>query len=331
MSNILAVEDLAKYYSIGGGIMDRLLGKPGAVVRAVDGISFDIAAGETLGLVGESGCGKSTVGRSILRLLEPTRGTISLRGQNISHLSRRALRPLRQHMQVVFQDPFASLNPRRTVGQSVAEPILNFGLAKGNRLRSEVEDLFKHVGLRPDQVDRYPHEFSGGQRQRIGIARTLGTRPKLIVLDEPVSALDVSVQAQVINLLCDLQQEFGLAYLFIAHDLAVVEHISSRVAVMYLGKIVEIADKKSLFETPRHPYTKALLSAVPSLDPDADNTRIVLQGDIPSPTNPPSGCRFRSRCPVAQSICSDEEPALRKQASNHEAACHFAGPGSLKT
>ena len=329
MTTLLKVNDLVKHFVVGGGIMDRAFGKPPKIIRAVDGVSFNIAAGETLGLVGESGCGKSTVGRSILRLHEPTAGTVELQGQEISKSSQRALRPLRQHVQVVFQDPYASLNPRRTVGQSVAEPIANYGLAEGAALRTEVEDLFKRVGLRTDQVDRYPHEFSGGQRQRIGIARALGTKPKLIVLDEPVSALDVSVQAQVINLLVDLQQEFELAYLFIAHDLAVVEHISARVAVMYLGKIVEIADKKSLFDSPRHPYTKALLSAVPDVDPDAASKRIVLQGDIPSPANPPSGCRFRSRCPIAQSICAEEEPPLRSQAVGHDAACHFAGPGPL--
>ncbi len=324
MTNILSVRKLVKHFTIGGGILDRAFGKSAKIIRAVDDVSFDITPGETLGLVGESGCGKSTVGRSILRLHEPTAGTIELDGHEISKSSQRVLRPLRQHVQVVFQDPFASLNPRRTVGQSVAEPIANFGLAQGEGLRTEVEALFERVGLRADQIDRFPHEFSGGQRQRIGIARALGTKPKLIVLDEPVSALDVSVQAQVINLLVDLQQEFGLAYLFIAHDLAVVEHISARVAVMYLGKIVEIADKKSLFENPQHPYTQALLSAVPSIDPDAASKRIVLTGDIPSPANPPSGCRFRSRCPIAQAICADEEPPLRSQSAGHDAACHFA-------
>ena len=311
MSPTLRVSNLVKHF-ISGGLVNQALGNKATIIRAVDGLSFDIAAGETLGLVGESGCGKSTVGRSILRLLEPTNGSIELDGVDISQISQRALRPLRRHLQVVFQDPFASLNPRRTVGQSVAEPIANYGLATGTALRTEVEDLFKRVGLRRDQVDRYPHEFSGGQRQRIGIARALGTKPKLIVLDEPVSALDVSVQAKVINLLVDLQQEFGLAYLFIAHDLAVVEHISTRVAVMYLGRIVEIADKQSLFEHPRHPYTKALLSAVPSMDPDSNHERLVLTGDIPSPANPPSGCRFRSRCPAAEAICASEEPLLRR-------------------
>jgi oligopeptide/dipeptide ABC transporter ATP-binding protein len=323
MSPMLRVNNLAKHF-ISGGVVNQALGNKATIVRAVDGVSFDIAAGETLGLVGESGCGKSTVGRSILRLLEPTDGSVELDGVDISHASQRTLRPLRRHLQVVFQDPFASLNPRRTVGQSVAEPIANYGLATGTTLRTEVEDLFRRVGLRRDQVDRYPHEFSGGQRQRIGIARALGTKPKLIVLDEPVSALDVSVQAQVINLLVDLQQEFGLAYLFIAHDLAVVEHISTRVAVMYLGKIVEIADKQSLFERPRHPYTKALLSAVPSVDPDSDHERLVLTGDIPSPANPPSGCHFRSRCPAAEAICAGEEPQLKALSPAHQVACHFS-------
>jgi oligopeptide/dipeptide ABC transporter ATP-binding protein len=325
MSNILTVKDLVKHYEIGGtGIIDRMFGEKASVVRSVDGVSFSIDEGQTLGLVGESGCGKSTVGRSILRLVEPTKGKIELDGQDISHVSEKVLRPLRKNLQVVFQDPFASLNPRRTVGQTVAEPIGNYDLATGDELKEKVQSLFERVGLRADQVDRYPHEFSGGQRQRIGIARALATNPKLIILDEPVSALDVSVQAQVINLLVDLQKELGVAYLFIAHDLAVVEHISTHVAVMYLGKVVEIADKKSLFDSPKHPYTKALLSAVPNSDPDAISHRIVLKGDIPSPTNPPSGCRFRTRCPIAQEICTNQEPALEIQSPGHETACHFA-------
>ncbi len=324
MSDLLTVENLGKHFIVSGGLFGNFLGSARRVIRAVDGVSFSIAHGETLGLVGESGCGKSTVGRAILRLLDPTFGKVSLDGRDISHISRRALRPLRQNLQVVFQDPFASLNPRRTVGQSVAEPIKNYGLAKDAELRKAVERLFMRVGLRKDQIDRYPHEFSGGQRQRVGIARALGTKPNLIVLDEPVSALDVSVQAQVINLLVDLQQEFGLAYLFIAHDLAVVEHISARVAVMYLGKIVEIADKRRLFANPKHPYTKALLSAVPSPDPDHKKNRIILQGDMPSPSNPPSGCRFRTRCPIAKPICAEEEPELKAHGKHQFAACHFA-------
>ncbi|MEO0997837.1 MAG: ATP-binding cassette domain-containing protein, partial [Pseudomonadota bacterium] len=254
MSDVLEVTDLVKHFPLQQGLLERAARKAPPVVRAVDGVSFRIAAGETLGLVGESGCGKSTVGRAILRLLEPTGGAIELQGRDITRLSAAALRPLRRHLQVVFQDPFSSLNPRRSVGQSVAEPIVNYGLAESGGVRAQVEELFSRVGLRADQVDRYPHEFSGGQRQRIGIARALGSRPQLIVLDEPVSALDVSVQAQVINLLVDLQRQLGVAYLFIAHDLAVVEHISTRVAVMYLGRIVEIADKESLFRRPRHPY-----------------------------------------------------------------------------
>lgn len=324
MTDILNVQNLVKHYQVGSNdLIDRMLGQRPEVVRSVDGVSFQIAEGETLGLVGESGCGKSTVGRSILRLVEPTGGKIELAGQNISRASAQTLRPLRQNLQVVFQDPFASLNPRRTVGQSVAEPISNYNLASGDALKKRVQELFECVGLRAHQIDRYPHEFSGGQRQRIGIARALATNPKLIILDEPVSALDVSVQAQVVNLLSDLQREFGLAYLFIAHDLAVVEHISTRVAVMYLGKIVEIADKKKLFSAPRHPYTKALLSSVPSSDPDAANNRIILKGDIPSPTKPPSGCRFHTRCPIAKPICSQEDPELKVQAPGHKAACHF--------
>lgn len=328
MSALLSVSGLVKHFPVRRDIVATLAGRPRQVVQAVDGVDFTLARGETLGLVGESGCGKSTVGRAVLRLVDPTAGTIDLDGIRVDSLPRGALRDARRNMQIVFQDPFASLNPRRTVGQSVAEPLANYGIGDENDQRAEVERIFAKVGLRTEQIDRFPHEFSGGQRQRIGIARALALKPKLIVLDEPVSALDVSVQAQVVNLLGDLQAEFGLAYLFIAHDLAVVEHISHRVAVMYLGKIVEIADKRRLFARPRHPYTQALLSAVPVPDPDAKRERVILQGDLPSPIDPPSGCRFRSRCPVAQPRCAVEEPPLRPMADGHMAACHFSEPDS---
>lgn len=328
MSALLSVSGLVKHFPVRRDIVATLAGRPRQVVQAVDGVDFTLARGETLGLVGESGCGKSTVGRAVLRLVDPTAGTIDLDGIRVDSLPRGALRDARRNMQIVFQDPFASLNPRRTVGQSVAEPLANYGIGDENDQRAEVERIFAKVGLRTEQIDRFPHEFSGGQRQRIGIARALALQPKLIVLDEPVSALDVSVQAQVVNLLGDLQAEFGLAYLFIAHDLAVVEHISHRVAVMYLGKIVEIADKRRLFARPRHPYTQALLSAVPVPDPDAKRERVILQGDLPSPIDPPSGCRFRTRCPVAQPRCAVEEPPLRPMADGHMAACHFSEPDS---
>jgi oligopeptide/dipeptide ABC transporter ATP-binding protein len=316
---LLEVKDLRKHYPVRKGLFSRIAGQ----VYAVDGVSFTIGEGETLGLVGESGCGKSTAGKSILKLIEPTSGTIRVRGEAIEKLSRGEMRAYRRDLQVVFQDPYSSLNPRLSAGAIVAEPLVNYGIAGGNALRERVAALFGKVGLREDQMARYPHEFSGGQRQRIGIARALALNPKLIVCDEPVSALDVSVQAQVINLLMDLQREFGLSYLFIAHDIAVVEHICHRIAVMYLGKIVELTDRRSLFSNPLHPYTEALLSAVPVPNPKAKKTRIILSGDVPSPINPPSGCRFHTRCPYAFDRCKVEEPAMRELRPGHFAACHL--------
>ena len=322
---LLAVKHLVKHFPVKRGLLQRTVGQ----VHAVDDISFEIAPGETLGLVGESGCGKSTAGRAILKLIEPTAGEISLNGARIDGLSRAEMRPFRRQVQVVFQDPYSSLNPRLKVRDIIGEPLVNYGIAAGPMLSDQVEELAGKVGLRPETLDRYPHEFSGGQRQRIGIARALALRPSLIVCDEPVSALDVSVQAQVINLLVDLQREFKLAYLFIAHDIAVVEHISHRVAVMYLGKIVELADRTTLFNRPQHPYTEALLSAVPVPDPGAQKKRIVLQGDVPSPINPPPGCRFHTRCPYAFDRCAKEEPALREVADGHRVACHLRDPAAV--
>ena len=316
---LLEVKDLCKHYPIRNGLFSRISG----YVYAVDGISFTINEGETLGLVGESGCGKSTVGRTILKLIEPSRGEIIWRGVRIDELSRSQMRPYRQQIQAVFQDPYSSLNPRMRSADIVSEPLRNFESLSKAQGRERVSALFERVGLRPDQMLRFPHEFSGGQRQRLGIARALSVKPKLIMLDEPVSALDVSVQAQVINLLEDLQREFQVSYLFVAHDLAVVKHISHRVAVMYLGRIVELAPTKELFSRPSHPYTEALLSAVPVPDPKYQRKQIVLGGDVPSPINRPNGCHFHTRCPYAQERCKVEEPVLEEITPGHSVACHF--------
>jgi oligopeptide/dipeptide ABC transporter ATP-binding protein len=324
---LLSVKGLVKHFPVKKGVLQQTVGQ----VRAVDNVSFDIAPGETLGLVGESGCGKSTVGKTILKLIDPTAGEVWLSGARIDGLSKSEMRPFRRQLQVVFQDPYSSLNPRLTVRDIVAEPLKNFGIAAGAELERQVTELIQKVGLRTEALDRYPHEFSGGQRQRIGIARALALRPSLIICDEPVSALDVSVQAQVINLLVELQRDFGLSYLFIAHDIAVVEHISHRVAVMYLGKVVELADRAALFARPQHPYTEALLSAVPVPDPEIERKRIILTGDVPSPISPPSGCRFRTRCPLAFDRCAQEEPAIREVAPGHHVACHLREPVSATT
>jgi peptide/nickel transport system ATP-binding protein/oligopeptide transport system ATP-binding protein len=315
---ILEVAGLKKHFPVRKGLLRRQAG----TVFAVDGVSFAIAPGETLGRVGESGCGKSTVARTVMRLVEPTAGTIRLGGADISRLDGAALRPFRRRMQIIFQDPFSSLDPRMTAGAIVREPVTFHGLAQGKAADARVAELFEQVGLRAGQMRLYPHQFSGGQRQRISIARALALDPQVIVGDEPVSALDVSIQAQVINLLMDLQREKGLAYLFIAHDLAVVEHISHRVAVMYLGRIVEMAPKAELYRRPQHPYTEALLAAVPVPDPALKRRRMVLEGDVPSPMNPPSGCAFHTRCPYAMPRCKIETPLLREVAAGHVAACH---------
>jgi len=316
---LLEVRNLVKHFPVRKGVFGRVTGQ----VHAVDDVSFSIASGETLGLVGESGCGKSTTGKAVLKLVEPTSGSIDWRGRRIDELSASNMRPYRRELQAVFQDPYSSLNPRMRAEDIVGEPIRNFAAAGRAEIRERVASLFDKVGLRQDQMIKYPYEFSGGQRQRLGIARALALRPKLIVCDEPVSALDVSVQAQVINLLMDLQNEMQLSYLFVAHDLAVVEHISHRVAVMYLGKIVELTDKRSLFAHPQHPYTEALLSAVPTPDPRAQKKRIILGGDVPSPINPPPGCRFHTRCPYAFERCRVEEPLMQEVRAGHFVACHL--------
>ena len=318
-TTLLEVNDLCKHYPIRKGLFSRVSG----YVYAVDGISFTINEGETLGLVGESGCGKSTVGRTILKLIEPTRGEIIWRGERIDELSRSQMRPYRKQIQAVFQDPYSSLNPRMRSADIVSEPLRNYESLSKIEGRERVAALFERVGLRPDQMLRFPHEFSGGQRQRLGIARALSVQPKLIMLDEPVSALDVSVQAQVINLLEELQHEFKVSYLFVAHDLAVIKHISHRVAVMYLGRIVELAPTKELFARPSHPYTEALLSAVPVPDPKYQRKQIVLGGDVPSPINRPAGCHFHTRCPYVQERCKVEEPRLEEITPGHSVACHF--------
>jgi oligopeptide transport system ATP-binding protein len=313
---LLRVENLVKHFPVRSGLFGRK-----ALVRAVDGVSFDLDRGETLALVGESGCGKSTTGRLVLRLIEATSGRVQFGGRDLQALDPDALRAARGAMQIIFQDPYASLNPRMTVGQTLEEPLLLHGLAQGRR-RERVAEILAQVGLAGEHARRYPHEFSGGQRQRIGIARAIAVEPKLIVCDEPVSALDVSIQAQVVNLLRDLQRRLGLAYVFIAHDLAVVKHIADRVAVMYLGRIVEEAPKEALFAAPRHPYTQALLAAIPIPEPRLRRARVVLQGDLPSPINPPSGCHFRTRCPHARERCATEAPAM-EFAGAHGVACHF--------
>ncbi|MCW5750376.1 MAG: dipeptide ABC transporter ATP-binding protein [Alphaproteobacteria bacterium] len=319
-SPLLEVKNLKKHFPLKSGMFAR----GGDLVYAVDGVSFNLGKAETLGMVGESGCGKSTVGRTVLKLIEPTAGEIRVNGVDIAPLNRREMRPYRLEMQIIFQDPYASLNPRMTAGEIVGEPLLVHGIASGQEREDRVAELFRRVGLRPDQMRKYPHEFSGGQRQRIGIARALSLDPKVIIADEPVSALDVSIQAQVINLLMDLQDELGLSYLFIAHDLSVVEHISHRVAVMYLGRIVELADRVELFVNPKHPYTEALLSAVPRADPTLDRSgRQVLTGDVPSPISPPPGCHFHTRCPYAVADCKTRTPELREVAPGHWAACHL--------
>jgi len=319
--DLLVVQDLKKYFPIKGGLLRRTV----AEVKAVDGVSFTIRRGETLGLVGESGCGKSTTGRTVLRLLPASGGKVIFDGKDVLAAHGRQLKELRRDMQIVFQDPYASLDPRITVGESIVEGLKIHRIGDSKEQNRRVNDVLRRVGLRPELARRFPHEFSGGQRQRIGIARALIMEPKLIICDEPVSALDVSIQSQVLNLLNELQDELGLTYLFIAHNLSVVEHISDRVGVMYLGKMVELATRDELFRNPMHPYTKALMSAIPVPDPTVRRERIILQGDVPSPLKPPSGCRFHPRCWMAREICKEVEPAFEEKVANHWVACHFAG------
>ena len=321
MSTLLKVDNLRKAFKVSSN-------RPGAAkqsLKAVDGVSFEIKSGETLGLVGESGCGKSTTGKLLLRLIEPDSGTIQFDGRDVAGMGHRELTAIRRDMQMIFQDPYSSLNPRMRVGEIIGEPLVVHSLAKGRAIKEQVLKLMQKVGLAPEHYDRYPHEFSGGQRQRIGIARTLAVQPRLIVADEPVSALDLSIQAQIVNLLKDLQEEFGLTYLFISHDLGIIEHVCDRVAVMYLGRIVEIATAEQLYHQPCHPYTEALLNAVPIPDPQRVRKHQILSGEIPSPINPPTGCHFHPRCPYAQEICRKEYPALTDHAEGHQSACHFSG------
>jgi oligopeptide/dipeptide ABC transporter ATP-binding protein len=324
--NLIEVRNLTKHFPLGAG----LFGVGGDAVRAVDGVSFTIRRGETFGLVGESGCGKSTTGRCILRLIEPTSGDVSFQGRDLLSLGSDELRRLRRDMQIIFQDPYSSLNPRMTAGQIVEEPLIVHRIGDRRGRRDRVAELFRLVGLEPEHAGRYPHEFSGGQRQRIGIARALALNPKFIVCDEPVSALDVSVQAQVVNLLQDLQEQLGLTYLFISHGLSVVEHISTRVGIMYLGKLVEVASSEEIFHNPLHPYTRALLSAIPVPDPEHHRERLPLVGDIPAAIAPPSGCRFRTRCPIAEPRCADEEPELVEVSRDHFVACMVVAPGEKR-
>jgi oligopeptide/dipeptide ABC transporter ATP-binding protein len=322
MADVLRVENLRKLFPVRRGVLQRVAGH----VRAVDGVSFSIAAGETLCLVGESGCGKSTVGKTILRLQEPTAGQIWLGDTEVTRLDEEQMRVHRRQVQMVFQDPYSSLNPRMRAGEIIAEPLENFGIAEGAEKDRQVLALLDKVGLRKDAAQRFPFEFSGGQRQRLGIARALALNPRLIVADEPVSALDVSVQAQVLNLLMDLQEEFGLSYLFVSHDLAVVEHIGHRIAVMYLGRIVELAPRDRIFAQPQHPYTEALMAAAPIADPKARSARLVIEGDVPSPMNPPPGCHFHTRCPYAEARCKVDDPPLQEIAPGHVVACHLRTP-----